>query len=125
MTFAGIFARPRLGAVRTPSPQDELCRLRSSEDSERDEARSRTRRDVHFPGPCLVEPRHERGPGVSERDTTTWKGDANLTAMQMTAENQVERRPRHLLGDSRKMAEQETKPRSRLGQFVRPSALTR
>ena len=118
-----VTTSPSMRGSLVPSPKDELRRLGSGEEPKRDEGRSRARRNVHVSGSRAVEPRHELGSRVRERDATTREGQTDLARMQVTCEDQIEGRAWNPFDDPREVAEQQTKRRPLIDQFVGPSLL--
>ena len=87
---ASLVPADRVRAALLRSAQHQLGYLGASEESKRDERRTRARGDVHHSCRRLVDARDETRPGMRERDPASREREADLAGVEMPREDQVE-----------------------------------
>ena len=89
------------------APEDELRRLRTGEETEGDEARPQAARDVERRGRPAVDPLPVARTQVLQAKLPTREGDADLPAVRVPGEDEVEGARRQPVGDAREVAEED------------------
>src|SRR5919109_4248468 len=103
------------------SPERELSGLRAREEPKRDEARPESARNMEHPSRRLVQPLPVTRTQMLEPELSPRCREADLPAVQMPRENEVERARLEPLDHVGEMREEDANVGVRIGEALRPA----